>query len=99
MAEFQDLPEETQEGIIRGIEDVEAGRYKVIHVEEPKLPTLAYMKDAYKDRRVFVAQVLDEDEPSEEVLEEEFDEFIESIRAKAWLEGLEFAKNLKGQES
>lgn len=35
MAEFQDLPEETQEGIIRGIEDIEAGRYKVIHIEDP----------------------------------------------------------------
>lgn len=99
MSEFQDLPEETQEGIIRGVEDIEAGRHKVIHVEEPKLPSLADARLAYIEREYFVDFVVKGTEPkTDEEYGEEFDELIESIRAKAWLEGLEYAKKLKKEK-
>lgn len=97
MSEFSELPEETQDGILRGIEDVEAGRVEVIHVDEPVIPTLEQVRLAYIDREDFVAQVGRLKRKTDEEYGEEFDEFIEGIRAKAWLEGLEYAKKLRGE--
>ena len=73
---------------------------EIEHVQEPNLPALADARLAYIEREHFTDLVIKgiEVKPDEEY-GEEFDELIESIRAKAWLEGLEYAKKLKGQES
>ena len=73
---------------------------EIEHVQEPKLPALAEARLAYIEREYFTDFIVKgTDAKTDEEYGEEFDELIESIRAKAWLAGLEFAKNLKGQES
>lgn len=73
---------------------------EIEHVQEPKLPALADARLAYIEREYFTDFVVKGTEAkTDEEYGEEFDELIESIRAKAWLEGLEYAKKLKGQES
>lgn len=71
---------------------------EIEHVEEPKLPALADARLAYIEREYYIDFVVKgTDAKTDEEYGEEFDELIESIRAKAWLEGLEYAKKLKGE--
>lgn len=60
------------------------------------VPDLEYVRLAYIDRRDFMNQLRAVPETlSDEQVEEEFSEWVEGIQAKAWLEGLEYAKKLR----
>lgn len=64
---------------------------EIEHVQEPKLPALADARLAYIEREYFTDLVVKgTDTKTDEEYGEEFDELIESIRAKAWLEGHSF---------
>ena len=63
---------------------------EIEHVDEPKLPSLSDARFAYVDRECFVAFLQGTEPKTDEEYGEEFDELIESIRAKAWLEGHSF---------
>lgn len=63
--------------------------------EEGFAPDIDYMRLAYIDRRDFGNQLGRNERISDEALEREFDEWVEGIRAKAWLEGLEYAKKVR----
>lgn len=89
MADFNDLPEEVQDGIRRGTKEIEAGRYDVIHVEEPRLPTTEEVREAWVEASQLPHYEYGNpnNAPSTDELEEEFNEWYESIRSKAWLDG------------